>query len=43
MIAPGPAWLSPAESTLDSMTRAARGARHDGIEHLELMLHFFGN
>jgi len=32
------AWLSPAESTLDSMTRAARGARNDGIEHLELML-----
>ncbi|HZF14579.1 MAG TPA: hypothetical protein VE046_01425 [Steroidobacteraceae bacterium] len=38
-MAPGPAWLSPAESTLDAMTRAAHGARDEGIEHLELMLH----
>ena len=38
-ISPRPDWLSPAESTLDSMRRAAAGARDDGIEHLELMLH----
>jgi hypothetical protein len=38
-ISPGPAWLSPAESTLDAMTRAAQGARNSGVEHLELMLH----
>lgn len=35
----GLSWLCPAESDLDAMLRAARGARADGAAHLEFMLH----
>ncbi|MGH8736439.1 MAG: deacetylase [Burkholderiales bacterium] len=36
---PGLSWLNPAENRLDAMLRAARGARREGVYHLEFMLH----